>query len=179
MIRAILSVVFVGMCGSSLPTLTCLQQEVVRIERGEYAEHVDESTENRIEAALRLTDPQWSVTILLHSSQGGRRLLELKQGTLRVTAGITYMMSVADAAKELQFRLHTIQIPRFKRLEGLGDDGYLMTETTLLFRVGRLVVQIDSSDQSVETQTAVAQRIIASVRAGEQIVGRERRQRVS
>ena len=167
-----LLVAFGGTLGG--PSLACFQEPVVRIERGQYADQVDEDIENRIEADLRLGDPQWSVTILKHSSQGGHRLLELKNGTLRVTAGILYLKSAEDAAKDLQFRLHTIQIPRFKKLTGLGDEGYMMTETgTLLFRVQLIVVQIESSDQSIETQNAVAQRIISSVRAGQQIVGSE------
>jgi hypothetical protein len=42
-----------------------------------------------------------------------------------------------------------------------------MTEAgPLLFRVQMIVVQIESSDKSIETQNAVAQRIISSVHAG-------------
>ena len=164
-ILIVLLVAFGGTLGG--PGLACFQEQVVRIERGEYADQLDEDIENRIETELRLGDPQWSVTILKHSSQGGRRLLELKHGTLRVTAGIVYLKSLEDAVKDLQYRLYTIQIPRFKKLAGLGDEGYTMTETgPLLFRVQMIVVQIESSDQSIETQTAVAQRIISSVRAG-------------
>ena len=58
-----------------------------------------------------------------------------------------------------------IQMPRFKKLQELGDEGYMLTEHgSLLFRVKTLIVQIDSSDQDVEAQTAVAKRIISSVR---------------
>ena len=165
---AILVVLLVAFGGPlSGPSVACFQEQVVRMERGEYADQVDENIENRIETELRLGDPQWSVTILKHSSQGGRRLLELKHGTLRVTAGIVYLKSVEDAAKDLQFRLQTIQIPRFKKLAGLGDEGYTMTEAgPILFRVQVIVVQIESSDKSIETQNAVAQRIISSVHAG-------------
>ena len=160
-----LLVTFGGALGG--PSVARSQEPVVSFERGQYADQVDEDIENRLEADLRLGDPQWSVTILKHSSQGGHRLLELKNGTLRVTAAILYLKSAEDAAKDLRFRLHTIQIPRFKKLTGLGDEGYMMTETgTLLFRVQLIVVQIESSDQSIETQNAVAQRIVSSVRAG-------------
>ena len=163
-ILIVLLVAFGGTLGG--PGLACFQEQVVRIERGEYADQLDEDIENRIETELRLGNPQWSVTILKHSSQGGHRLLELKHGTLRVTAGIVYLKSLEDAAKALQYRLNTIQIPRFKKLAGLGDEGYTMTEIgPLLFRVQMIVVQIESSDQSIETQTAVAKRIISSVHA--------------
>jgi hypothetical protein len=164
-ILVVLVVAFGGPLGG--PSVACFQEQVVRIERGQYADQIDENIENRIETELGLGDPQWSVTILKHSSQGGRRLLELKHGPLRVTAGIVYLKSVEDAAKDLQFRLHTIQIPRFKKLAGLGDEGYTMTEAgPLLFRVQMIVVQIESSDKSIETQNAVAQRVISSVHAG-------------
>jgi hypothetical protein len=117
-ILVVLVVAFGGPLGG--PSVACFQEQVVRIERGQYADQIDENIENRIETELGLGDPQWSVTILKHSSQGGRRLLELKHGPLRVTAGIVYLKSVEDAAKDLQFRLHTIQIPRFKKLAGLA-----------------------------------------------------------
>jgi hypothetical protein len=166
--RTVLLVVLLLAFGGTLggPALACFQEQGVHVERGQYADQIDVDIENRIENELKLGDPQWSVTILKHSSQGGHRLLELKQGTLRVTAGIVYLKTVGDAAKDLQFRLNTIQIPRFKKLAGLGDEGYIMTETgPLLFRVQIIVVQIESSDRSVETQNAVGQRIISSVRA--------------
>jgi hypothetical protein len=84
-ILVVLLVAFGGTLGG--PSLACFQEQVVHIERGQYADQIDEDIENRIENELKLGDPQWSVIILKHSSQGGRRLLELKHGTLRVTAG--------------------------------------------------------------------------------------------
>jgi hypothetical protein len=170
MMKAILVCLLVGVCGPAYgPTSARLQQQVVRIERREYADEVDEKVESRIETQLKLDDPQWSVTILKHSSQGGRRLLELQRGTPRVTVGIVYLKTEGEAAKDIQFRLHTIQMPTFKKLEELGDEGYTMTETgPLLFRVRMIVVQIESSDRSIVTQHNVAQRVIASVRTTDQ-----------
>ena len=182
MMKRIVLIIVSFTFGGSLfcvPTLASFQKPVFRIERGQVADQVDDPIEDRIENDLRLADPQWSVIILKHSSQGGRRLLELKRGTLSVTVGIVYLKSMEEAAKDLQFRLYTIQMPKFKKLEGLGDEGYTMTETgPLLFRVQMIVVQIESSDQSIETQNAVAQRVISSVYAAQHIAGPDRGLRV-
>jgi len=162
--RAIITCVLIGIY-NVFGLTTSFQQEVVRFERGEHPDKIDDDIENRIEAELSERNPMLAVTILKHSSQGSHRMLELKQGTLRITAYISYLKSVVDAAKELKFLLHMIQMPRFKKLQELGDEGYMLTEHgSLLFRVKTLIVQIDSSDQDVEAQTAVAKRIISSVR---------------
>src|SRR6266511_555383 len=95
--RAIITCVLIGIY-NVFGLTTSFQQEVVRFERGEHPDKIDDDIENRIEAELSERNPM------------------------------------------------------------LAEHG------SLLFRVKTLIVQIDSSDQDVEAQTAVAKRIISSVR---------------
>jgi hypothetical protein len=141
------------------------QEKVSRIERGEYASQIDENTQTRIEADLSQRDPKWGITTLAHSSTASHRLLELRQGELRVWVSMQYLLTVEDAAKHLQYRLSTISMPRFKPLKGVGEEGYVLTEKGHIWlRVGRTVVSVTSSD-GVEAERAVAERIVASARA--------------
>jgi hypothetical protein len=150
---------------------TFAQQPIRRIEPGEYADYVDEKIQSRIETELKLSEPQWLVTTVKYSpnkdySHGSYRLLELKQGTTTVTVGITYFKSVEDAAKNIQYRWFLIQMPRFEAVKGVGDEAYSLTgKGPLLFRVQSLVVRIDSSDQSLDTEKAVAHTIVVGVHA--------------
>ena len=142
------------------------QEKVIRVERGEYASQIDENIQKRIEADLSQRDPKWAVTTLAHSSTSSHRLLELRQGKIRVWVSMQYLSTVEDAAKDLQYRLYTISMPRFKPLKGVGEEGYVMTEKGgILLRVGRVVVSVTSSDGLVEIERAVAERIFASARA--------------
>jgi hypothetical protein len=49
---AILCIAFLGFHFSELRTLAFFHQEVIRIERGEYSDHVDDNIESRIETDL-------------------------------------------------------------------------------------------------------------------------------
>ena len=142
------------------------QEKVFRMERGEYADQIDENTQKRIEADLGQGDLKWEVTTLAHSSTASHRLLELKQGGIRVTVSIQYLSTVDDAAKHLQYRLHMISMPRFKPIKGLGEEGYVLSEKGPIWcRVGKIVVEVNSSDGLVETQRTVTGRIVASANA--------------
>ena len=142
------------------------QEKVFRIERGEYASQIDEKIQKRIEADLRQRDYNWEVTTLAHSSTASHRLLELRQGDLKVTVSIQYLLTVDDAAKHLQYRLQMISMPRYKPLRGVGEEGYVLTEKgPIWFRVGKIVVSVTSSDGLVETQRIVTDRIVGSARA--------------
>ena len=151
---------------TSIAQAAAYQEKVFRIERGEYASEIDETTQKRIEADLRQRNPNWEVTTLAHSSTASHRLLELRQGELRVWVSMQYLLTVEDAAKHLQYRLYTISMPRFKPLKGVGEEGYVLTEKGhILLRVGRMVLSVTSSAGLVETERAVAERIVASARA--------------
>ena len=149
-----------------LAQATPYQEKVFRMERGEYAGQIEENTQKSIEADLSRRDPKWEVKTLSHSSTASHRLLELKRADIRVTVSLQYLLTVDDAAKHLQYRLHMISMPRFKPLKGVGEEGYLLTEKgPIWFRVGKVIVSVTSSDGLVETEQAVAERIVSSARA--------------
>ena len=156
---------------TSLGTISALapthgQEPVLRVERGEYADQIDEDIETKIVNNLQLLEPRWTVINLKPSSERGQRLLGLDRGPLRVKVSIEYMKTREDAANEVRFHLHTFQAHPFRKLDRLGDEGYALTENGfLLFRVDMIVVEIDSSDRSIETQTSIAQRVKSCVQA--------------
>ncbi len=163
--RNILSVAMAALVMTIIGQATTYQEKVFQIERGEYARQIDKSIQCRIENDLRLSDLNWEVTTLAHSSTASHRLLELRKGVTRVTVSIQYLLTPDDAAKHLQFRLHMISVPRFKPLKELGEEAYVLTENGIIwFRIGKVVVEV--SNGSIETQRTVADRIVASVNKG-------------
>ena len=165
--RAIMFYIAVGIqLLTTIAQATAYQEKVFRMERGEYANQIDEDIQKRIEADLGQGDLKWEVTTLAHSSTASHRLLELKQGGIRVTVSIQYLSTVDDATRHLQYRLHMISMPRFKPIKGLGEEGYVLSEKGPIWcRVGKIVLEVTSSDGLIDTQRTVAGRIVSSANA--------------
>lgn len=132
---------------------------------GARAPAIDESIQARVVYDLTRLAPTWSVRTLLHSSTPASRLLELTNGTLRITVSISYLATSDDAARSLQCRLRTIAMPRFRRVMGIGDEAFVLSSSSLMFRAGRLLLQVDASDMSLDTERTIAMRVLASIAA--------------
>jgi hypothetical protein len=131
---------------------------------GVPAPTIDETVQRRIVYDLTQVAPTWSVRALLHSSSPGGQLLELLNEGLRVTVLVSYMATRDDAARHLQCRLMMIAVPRFRPVAGIGDEAFVVSSHHLLIRIGRLVLDVEASDQSFEAEVAVATRVLSSIR---------------
>jgi hypothetical protein len=58
-----------------------------------------------------------------------------------------------------------IAVPRFRRVAGIGDEAYVLSEAHLLFRTGAIVFHVGSSDMSFDVEEAVAKRLVASTQS--------------
>jgi hypothetical protein len=131
---------------------------------GVNAPGIDDVMQGRIVYDLTRIAPTWSVETQLASNGTAHRLIVLTSIERRVVVSIVYLASNDDAARALRCRLLTIAMPRFRRIEGIGDEAYVLTRAHLIFRTGTMVFHVISSDQSFEAEQAIATRLIASTR---------------
>lgn len=130
---------------------------------GKPAPGIDSATVARIERSLAGMAAPWAVQTLAHSSTANSRMLELTRDGERVTVYLTFMKSAKDAAGHLRCTLMTIQMPRYTSLKGLGDEAYVLTEAHLRLRFGRICISVDSGNESLPVERAVAERVIAAI----------------
>ena len=137
----------------SLPRLSC----------GVQAAGIDDAVHNRIINDLMEVPPTWSVGLRTSSNTAANRLLELTADGKRVWVGISYLASRDDAALNLRCRLIVIPVLRHRSVAGIGDEAFVLTESVLLFRFGTLVFHVQSFDQLLDSEKAIAIRLIASI----------------
>jgi hypothetical protein len=128
---------------------------------------VDDAVQSRVIYDLTRLPPTWSVRTWVSSSTATSRLLELTNGGVRVFVSVTYLTSSDDAVRMMRCGLAIITVPKFRRVAGIGDEAYVMTDSHLMFRIGTLVLHVQSSDRSLDTEKAIAIRLIASMQPGQ------------
>jgi hypothetical protein len=139
-----------------------------RLDCGLRAAGVDDDVQRRIIYDLTRLPPTWSVRTWVSSNTATSRFLELTSDRVRVFVSISYLVSSDDAARSVRCGLSMISVPRvFPAVADIGDEAYAMSTSHLLFRIGALMVHVQSSDESLDTQKAVAIRLIASMQPGQ------------
>jgi len=134
---------------------------------GANASGIDDAIQSRIVHDLTRIPPTWSVQTQLASSSEAHRLLELTSAERRVVVSVSYLAGVDDAARSLRCRLMMITIPEFRPVDGIGDAAFVLTKAHLIFRTGTMVFHVQSSDQSLDAELAIARRLIVSTRTSE------------
>ena len=139
-----------------LPSLSC----------GSSADGIDDAVQSRIIYDLARLPPTWSVRTLTSSNSAANRLIELTSDGKRAWVAVSYLASSDDAARSLQCRLMTISVLRARPVAGIGDEAYVLADYHLLFRAGALVLHVQSFDHSLDSEKAIATRVIASIERG-------------
>src|SRR3712207_2046005 len=103
-----------------------------------YAGRPAASSNPVVEAAIgesvRRNEPKWKLSAHYESSPGTSHW-EWKDGGREVSAVGSYLASEVDAARRVKYTLSGIAVPRYRPVQGPGDEAYLMTaDGTALFR---------------------------------------------
>ena len=123
------------------------------------------AVEQAVENVLRLNETEWKLTT--HYSANATSFWTWKNGRREVSFTVSYLVSSEDAEHEIKMTLRSIALAssKFQRINGLGDEGYLITEEDILFRTKKVAVQLRGYKVKTSVLKRFAERIASALSA--------------
>jgi len=110
---------------------------------GRKAETIDHATQEKIKQSIEDDFKDWRLESVLETKESSSSTMIWTNGEHRMVVDISYLSSAKEAGKQLRFNLATIQLPRYKPFDDLGDAAYLIkTDGPIMFKKGEMVVHV-------------------------------------
>lgn len=117
--------------------------ENFEIAPGKIADTVNQSVQEKIKQEIQDNFKDWRLEYVLEKKESSSATMIWINGEERMVVEVSYLSNAQEAARQLRFNLATIQMPRYKPLDDLGDAAYLIeSDGPIMFRKDQLVIHV-------------------------------------
>ncbi|HEV2915316.1 MAG TPA: hypothetical protein VGX92_18700 [Pyrinomonadaceae bacterium] len=144
------------------------QVHITQIAIGKKADSIDKATQEIIERTVEENFSAWKLESVLETRESSSSTFIWALGEQKLVVSVSYLESQEEAAKQIRFNLATIQMPRYKPLEHVGAEAYLITaEGPIMFRKANMVVTVCGCEAPLEIVEQFAKRVADSLSAAD------------
>jgi hypothetical protein len=127
---------------------------------GARADTIDRIAQEKIRRSIQDDFPDWRLESLREEKESASSTMSWVKGEQRMVVYVSYLTNAKEAAKQLRFNLATIQIPRDKPFDDLGDAAYLIkSDGPLVFTTDAMVINVCGCPAPFELVKRFARRI--------------------
>lgn len=136
--------------------------ENFEIAPGTKAKTIDRAMQEQIKQSIQENFKDWRLESVRETEETSSSTMIWVNGEHRMVVEVSYLLSEKEAARQLRFNLATIQMPRYKPFDDLGDGAYLIkTDGPIMFRKDRMVIHVCGCAAPFEIVKRFARRIAA------------------
>jgi hypothetical protein len=129
---------------------------------GRKADSIDQATQEKIKQSIQDDFKDWRLESVLEKKESSSATMIWINGEHRMVVDVSYLASAKEAAKQLRFNLATIQMPRYKPFNDLGDAAYLIdSDGPIMFKKADMVIHVCGCPAPFELVERFAHRIAA------------------
>jgi hypothetical protein len=140
--------------------LQTLPVENFEIAPGTKAKTIDRAVQEKIKQSIQDNLKDWRLESVLETKESSSSTMIWANGEHRMIVDVSYLSSAQEAGKQLRFNLATIQMPRYKPFDNLGDEAYLIkSDGPIMFRKAEMVVTVCGCPAPFEIVERFARRI--------------------
>jgi hypothetical protein len=142
--------------------LQTIPVENFEIAPGTKAETIDRAMQEKIKQSVQDNFKDWRLEHVLEKKESSSATMIWVNGEERMVVEVSYLSTAQEAGKQLRFNLATIQMPRYKPFDDLGDAAYLIkSDGPIMFRKAEMVIHVCGCPAPFELVEQFARRIAA------------------
>ena len=134
--------------------------ENYEIAPGKIASTIDRAAQEKIKQAIQDNFKDWRLESVLETKESSSSTMIWANGEDKMVVSVSYLSNAQEAGKQLRFNLATIQMPRYKPFDDLGDAAYLIkSDGPIMFRKADMVITVCGCPAPFEIVERFARRI--------------------